>query len=144
MSLQLNDVCNVQTFLTKVSYGNAVKSLILYPGITLKEVHDTLRVSFALGSSCTIVGLKENNHGLHFPLSILALDPSRFAVEHHDEEQSYSLLISMNEEDDANEQDANEQDANVENTEITKHKTSSSIIIIITFLYRTKCSLGFR
>ena len=42
MSLQLNDVCNVQTFLTKVSYGNAVKSLILYPGITLKEVHDTL------------------------------------------------------------------------------------------------------
>jgi len=59
-----------------LTHGGKTKQLLLFQGITSKEINDTIQSAFDLPVS--VVGLEDSRLGIIFPLSLLAKDSSLF------------------------------------------------------------------
>jgi len=72
-----------------LTHGGKTKQLLLYPGITSKEINDIIQSAFDL--SVGIVGLEDSRLGIIFPLSLLSKDTSLFQAS-----APFTLLLRKN------------------------------------------------
>jgi len=59
-----------------LTHGGKTKQLLLYQGITAKEINEIIQSAFDLPSA--VVGLEDSRLGIIFPLSLLSMDTSLF------------------------------------------------------------------
>jgi hypothetical protein len=67
----------VECFTCKVQHSSEVKELLLHPGISVKEISETLSAGFEL--TADVVGLLDVAQDIYFPLSLLSKAPVYFS-----------------------------------------------------------------
>jgi hypothetical protein len=67
----------VEYFTCKVQHSSEIKELLLHPGISVKEISETLSAGFEL--STDVVGLLDVAQDIYFPLSLLSKAPVYFS-----------------------------------------------------------------
>jgi hypothetical protein len=67
----------VECFTCKVQHSSEIKELLLHPGISVKEISETLAAGFELDTD--VVGLLDVAQDIYFPLSLLSKAPVYFS-----------------------------------------------------------------